>query len=106
MFSNRTAVIFALLAGAAAAGTPASELTMHINAGDESGQVRHRADDNRRGTADREQAGAEAAIVVHIGRVDVRAVQAPRPPAPAPRPQRQAQPSLADYLLARDRGRQ
>jgi hypothetical protein len=42
---------------------------------------------------------------VHIGRVEVRAVQAPRPLAPAPRPQQRAQPSLADYLLARDRGR-
>ena len=48
---------------------------------------------------------AEPAIVVRIGRVDVRAVQAAGPPAPAPRPRPAAGPSLAEHLLARDRRR-
>ncbi len=58
----------------------------------------------RAGEAD-EARGAEPAIVVRIGRVDVRAVQAAPPPAPAPRPQPAAGPSLAEHLLARDRRR-
>jgi len=44
----------------------------------------------------------EPAIVVRIGRVDVRAVQAAPPPAPAPRPRPAAGPSLAEHLAARD----
>ena len=47
----------------------------------------------------------EPAIVVRIGRVDVRAVQAAPPPAPPPRPRPPAGPSLAEHLRARDRGR-
>jgi hypothetical protein len=47
----------------------------------------------------------EPAIVVRIGRVDVRAVPAAHPPAPPPRPRPAAGPSLAEYLRARDRGR-
>lgn len=45
------------------------------------------------------------AIVVRIGRVDVRAVQAAPPPAPAPRRRPPAGPSLEEHLRARDRGR-
>lgn len=45
---------------------------------------------------------AEPVIVVRIGRVDVRAVQAAPPPAPAPRPRPAAGPSLAEHLAARD----
>jgi len=48
---------------------------------------------------------AEPTIVVRIGRVDVRAVQAAGPPAPAPRPRPSTGPSLAEHLRARDRGR-
>jgi hypothetical protein len=45
-------------------------------------------------------------LVVHIGRIEVRAIEAPRPVAPAPRPApAPAGASLADYLLARDAGR-
>ena len=44
----------------------------------------------------------EPVIVVRIGRVDVRAVQAAAPPAPAPRPRPAAGPSLAEHLAARD----
>jgi hypothetical protein len=47
---------------------------------------------------------AGPAIVVRIGRVDVRAVQAAPPTAPTPRP-RPAGPSLEEHLRARDRGR-
>lgn len=55
-------------------------------------------------TGDPSQAGAaDPPIVVRIGRVDVRAVHAPPPAAPRPRPA--AGPSLAEHLLARDRGR-
>jgi hypothetical protein len=46
----------------------------------------------------------EPSIVVRIGRVDVRAVQAVPPPAPARRPPPARGPSLAEHLLARDRG--
>jgi len=49
--------------------------------------------------------GTEPAIVVRIGRVDVRAVQAASPPAPVPRARPPAGPSLEEYLLARDRRR-
>jgi hypothetical protein len=49
-----------------------------------------------------EASSAEPAIVVRIGRVDVRAVQAAAPPAPAPRPRPAAGPSLAEHLAARD----
>lgn len=52
-----------------------------------------------------EGSGAEPAIIVRIGRVDVRAVQAAPPPAPAPRSRPPAGPSLEEYLLARDRRR-
>ncbi len=45
----------------------------------------------------------EPAIVVRIGRVDVRAV--PPPPPPPPRSRAPAGPSLAEHLHARDRGR-
>jgi hypothetical protein len=45
------------------------------------------------------------AIVVRIGRVDVRAVQAAPPAAPAPRRRPSAGPSLEERLRARDRGR-
>jgi hypothetical protein len=47
----------------------------------------------------------EPAIIVRIGRVDVRAVQAASPPTPAPRARPPAGPSLEEYLLARDRRR-
>jgi hypothetical protein len=46
--------------------------------------------------------GTEPVIVVRIGRVDVRAVQAAPPPAPASRPRPAAGPSLAEHLAARD----
>ena len=49
-----------------------------------------------------EARGTEPAIVVRIGRVDVRAVQAAPPPAPTPRPRPAAGPSLAEHLAARD----
>ncbi len=60
----------------------------------------------RRAAANQEPAGNEAQVVVHIGRLEVRAVQsAPAAPqAAAPRSRPAAQPSLAEYLLARDRG--
>jgi hypothetical protein len=45
------------------------------------------------------------AIVVRIGRVDVRAVQATPPTAPPLRPRPPAGPSLQEHLRARDRGR-
>jgi hypothetical protein len=52
-----------------------------------------------------EPSPAAPAIVVRIGRLDVRAVQVSAPP-PAPAPRRQPPgPSLEDYLLARDRAR-
>ena len=52
-----------------------------------------------------ERNAAAPAVVVRIGRVDVRAVQAPAvPPAPAPR-RSPPGPSLEEYLLARDRAR-
>jgi hypothetical protein len=49
----------------------------------------------------------EPALVVRIGRVEVRAVHAPAQPpaAPATRARPPAGPSLAEHLLARDRGR-
>ncbi|MGD0376718.1 MAG: hypothetical protein ABSB01_19300 [Streptosporangiaceae bacterium] len=53
------------------------------------------------GEAD-EAGSTEPVIVVRIGRVDVRAVQAAAPPAPAPRPRPAAGPSLAEHLAARD----
>jgi hypothetical protein len=53
------------------------------------------------GEAD-EDSSTEPVIVVRIGRVDVRAVQAAPPPAPAPRPRPAAGPSLAEHLAARD----
>jgi hypothetical protein len=92
---------------AAEAAMPSGELTVRRYDAAEVAQVPHGtgARGGRPDIADREDAGSEPAIVVHIGRVEVRAVQAPRPPAPAARPQPRAQPSLADYLLARDRGR-
>jgi hypothetical protein len=49
-----------------------------------------------------EARGTEPTIVVRIGRVDVRAVQAASPPAPAPRPRPATGPSLAEHLAARD----
>jgi hypothetical protein len=49
-----------------------------------------------------EARSTEPAIVVRIGRVDVRAVQAAPPPAPAPRPRPAAGPSLAEHMAARD----
>lgn len=49
-----------------------------------------------------EASNTEPVIVVRIGRVDVRAVQAAPPPAPAPRPRPAAGPSLAEHLAARD----
>ncbi len=49
--------------------------------------------------------GTGPAIVVRIGRVDVRAVRAAPPPAQAPPPRPPAGPSLAEHLRARDRGR-
>lgn len=49
--------------------------------------------------------GADPAIIVRIGRVDVRAVQAAPPPTPAPRARPPAGPSLEEHLLARDRRR-
>ena len=58
-----------------------------------------------RGAERAEAPAAEPAIVVRIGRVDVRAVQAAPAPAPAPRPRPAAGPSLAEHLRARDRGR-
>jgi hypothetical protein len=52
-----------------------------------------------------EGSGTGPAIIVRIGRVDVRAVQAAPPPAPAPRSRPPSGPSLEEYLLARDRRR-
>jgi hypothetical protein len=49
--------------------------------------------------------GAGPAIVVRIGRVDVRAVRAAPPAAQPPPPRPPAGPSLAEHLRARDRGR-
>jgi hypothetical protein len=52
-----------------------------------------------------EPSPAAPAIVVRIGRLDVRAVQASAPP-PAPAPKREPPgPSLEEYLRARDRAR-
>jgi hypothetical protein len=55
------------------------------------------------GAAPGDAPSAEPAIVVRIGRVDVRAVHTPAPPAPLPRARPQAGPSLAEYLRAQDR---
>lgn len=92
---------------AASSAMPSGEISAHLDDAAGLSQVKQGADDDphRRDAHDRDPAGSEPAIVVHIGRVEVRAVQAPRPPAPAPRPHPPAQPSLADYLRARDRGR-
>jgi hypothetical protein len=49
--------------------------------------------------------GAEPAIIVRIGRVDVRAVQAAPAPTPAPRARPPAGLSLEEHLLGRDRRR-
>lgn len=55
--------------------------------------------------ADRPVAAApEPAVIVHIGRIEVRAVEAPRRPVVIAPPAGAAAPSLSDYLLARERG--
>jgi hypothetical protein len=52
-----------------------------------------------------EAAGTEPTVIVRIGRVDVRAVQAASPPPPTPRARPPAGPPLEEHLRARDRGR-
>jgi hypothetical protein len=47
--------------------------------------------------------GGEPPIIVRIGRLDVRAVQAPPAPRPEARRRRQVGPTLEERLLARDR---
>jgi hypothetical protein len=61
-----------------------------------------RAGEGVQGVEAAEASSAEPAIVVRIGRVDVRAVQAAPPPASAQRPRPAAGPSLAEHLAARD----
>jgi len=97
-----------LVPGVAAAESMLSGEPAMLGGDADLAQAGRRVLDGRRGTARRETAASEPAVVVHIGRIEVRAVQAPRPPvaAPRPRPAAAALPSLADYLLARDRGRQ
>ena len=50
-----------------------------------------------------EHGGVDAPIIVRIGRLDVRAVQAAPAPRAEARPRRQAGPTLEERLLARDR---
>ena len=58
------------------------------------------------GDRDRPGASSQPSIVVRIGRVDVRAIQEAPRPAPARRSAPESGPSLADHLMARERGRQ
>ena len=71
----------------------------------QAGRSRQQAQAAGRAGEPEEARSTELAIVVRIGRVDVRAVQAAPPPAPPPRPRPPAGPSLAEHLRARDRGR-
>jgi len=71
----------------------------------QTGRSRQQAQAAGRAGEPEEARNTEPTIVVRIGRVDVRAVQAAPPPAPPPRPRPPAGPSLAEHLRARDRGR-
>jgi hypothetical protein len=79
---------------------PGSQAAWHVDV-IQTGRSRQRAQAGEPG----ETSSTEPAIIVRIGRVDVRAVPAASPPAPAPRSRPAAGPSLAEYLLARDRRR-
>lgn len=56
-----------------------------------------------RQAATRDEVNDEPAVVVRIGRLDVRAVQTPAAPRAQPRPRPAATPSLEERLAARDR---
>lgn len=71
----------------------------------QTGRSRQQAQAAGRAGEPEEARNTEPTIVVRIGRVDVRAVQAAPRPAPPPRPRPPAGPSLAEHLRARDRGR-
>ncbi len=93
--------------GAAAAppfGPARGRATWHVDVV-QTGRSRQQAQADGRAGEAAEASGAEPTIIVRIGRVDVRAVQAESPPLPAPRPRPPAAQSLAEHLLARDRGR-
>ena len=88
-------------AGASARATPEpSQSTEHVTAARRvEGEGRSHA---RRAAAD-ETGKDDPPIVVRIGRLDVRAVQAPPAPRPQPRPRPGAGPTLEERLAARDR---
>jgi hypothetical protein len=89
----------------AAVAMPLQGPAMHHDDAAEQSHARQRGRDDWRDAAHQQPPKSEPAVVVHIGRVEVRAVHAQPPPAATPRPRSPAQPSLADYLLARDQGR-
>ena len=89
---------------AAAAPPPGGRATWQEGAA-QAGRSRQQAQAAGRAGEPEAARSTEPAIVVRIGRVDVRAIQTAHPPAPPPRPRPPAGPSLAEHLRARDRGR-
>jgi hypothetical protein len=84
--------------------TPGSRVAWHVDVT----QVARSRQQPQAGDRATESAGTPStgpAVIVRIGRVDVRAVPAASPPAPPSRARPPAGPSLEEHLLARDRRR-